>query len=173
MPPINPRHSRPIDFHRWSDHPEVTGLVGEVWVEFFGELEGSNKPGPKPKARPRDILKVVWLDLYVAWTTDPDLSIGVDLNLRKWVAGSRYNALHLFKAVPAIIHRLTDAGLIELAFLRNSGLRRKSPFPLQAHATRRSRQFRGPRSDSRGRSECGFRWIGDQGLLQRCARRRP
>lgn len=63
MPPINPRHSRPIDVHRWSDHPEVNGLVGEVWIEFFEEVEGSNKPGPKPKARPRDMLKVVLLDL--------------------------------------------------------------------------------------------------------------
>jgi hypothetical protein len=26
----NPRFSRPIDVHRWSDHPEVKALVGEV-----------------------------------------------------------------------------------------------------------------------------------------------
>jgi len=115
MPPINPRHSRPLDVHRWSDHPEVNGLVGEVWDRIFqGEQEGS-KPGPKPKARPRDMLKVVLLDLYVAWKTDPELSIGVDLNLRKWVTGSRYNALHLSRAVPGIIHRLEDVGLIDLS----------------------------------------------------------
>ena len=33
MPPIDPNHSRPIDVHRWSDHPEVNGLMGEVWEE--------------------------------------------------------------------------------------------------------------------------------------------
>ena len=67
------------------------------------------------------MLKVVLLDLYVAWTTDPELSIGVDLNLRKWVAGSRYNALHLSRAVPGIIHRLAEEGLIDLSVGSYSG----------------------------------------------------
>ncbi|MEQ8870653.1 MAG: hypothetical protein RIC92_18130, partial [Roseovarius sp.] len=118
--PIDPHHSRPLDVHRWSDHPEVNALVGEVWDEVFGEEEGV-RPGPKPKARPRDMLKVILLDLYVAWTTDPDLSIGVNLNLKKWVPGSRYNALHLSRAVPDQIHRLAEAGLIELSMGSYSG----------------------------------------------------
>ena len=40
MTPINPQHSRPIDVHRWSDHPEVNGLVTEVWDSFFAEEQG-------------------------------------------------------------------------------------------------------------------------------------
>ncbi|RXV58071.1 hypothetical protein C6W92_17180 [Roseovarius sp. A46] len=67
------------------------------------------------------MLKVILLDLYVAWTTDPELSIGVNLNLKRWVTGSRYNALHLSRAVPAQIHRLADAGLIELSLGSYSG----------------------------------------------------
>lgn len=114
MEPLNPRHSRPIDVHRWSDHPEVNGLVREVWSSHFEEVD-KNRPGPKAKARPRDMLKVVLLDLYVAWTTDPELSIGVDLNLKKWKPGSRYNALHLSRKTPEVIHRLAEVGLIELA----------------------------------------------------------
>jgi len=120
MPPIDPSHSRPIDVHRWSDHQEVNALVGEIWEEVFGGQDRP-RPGPKPKARPRDMLKVILLDLYVAWTTDPELSIGVNLNLKKWVAGSRYNALHLSRAVPDQIHRLADAGLIELSMGSYSG----------------------------------------------------
>ncbi len=27
----NPWHSRPIDVHRWSDHPEVAELVDRIW----------------------------------------------------------------------------------------------------------------------------------------------
>ena len=27
----NPWHSRPIDVHRWSDHPEVAVLVDRIW----------------------------------------------------------------------------------------------------------------------------------------------
>ncbi|MHA7829053.1 MAG: hypothetical protein ACX93P_16010 [Roseovarius sp.] len=115
MASINPNYSRPLDVHRWSDHPEVNGLVGTIWDGVFDGEEGGRRPGPKPKARPRDMLKVILLDLYVAWTTDPELSIGVNLNLRRWVAGSRYNALHLSRKTPDIIHRLAEVGLIELS----------------------------------------------------------
>jgi hypothetical protein len=31
----NPRHSRPIDVHRWSDHPEVKALVEEIWLNHL------------------------------------------------------------------------------------------------------------------------------------------
>jgi hypothetical protein len=31
MTTIDPHHSRPLDVHRWSDHPEVNVLVREVW----------------------------------------------------------------------------------------------------------------------------------------------
>nr|WP_321254693.1 hypothetical protein [uncultured Ruegeria sp.] len=27
----NPWHSRPIDVHRWSDHPEVAELIDRIW----------------------------------------------------------------------------------------------------------------------------------------------
>lgn len=121
MAPINPRHSRPIDVHRWSDHPEVNGLVKEVWEEFFGKEKEGPKPGPKPKTRRREMLKVILLDLYVAWVTDPELSIGVNLNYKKWIAGSRYNALHLTRVVPDIIHRLEEVGLVDLSIGSYSG----------------------------------------------------
>ncbi len=122
MTGINPHYSRPLDVHRWSDHPEVNELVGEVWREHFEDVgEEAAKPGPKPKARRKDMLKVVLLDLYVAWTTDPELSIGVNLDLKKWVPGSRYNALHLSRHTPAIIHRLEEVGMIELSTGSYSG----------------------------------------------------
>jgi hypothetical protein len=31
----NPRYSRPLDVHRWSDHPEVKALVEEVWEGYL------------------------------------------------------------------------------------------------------------------------------------------
>lgn len=33
MAPIDPHHSRPLDVHRWSDHPEVNRVVAEVWAQ--------------------------------------------------------------------------------------------------------------------------------------------
>ena len=53
MPTIdNPNHSRPLDVHRWSDHPEVKALVEKLWEDHLpeamtGVLEGKGKVGPK------------------------------------------------------------------------------------------------------------------------------
>ncbi len=30
----DPWHSRPIDVHRWSDHPEVAELVDRIWDDL-------------------------------------------------------------------------------------------------------------------------------------------
>jgi hypothetical protein len=32
---LDPWYSRPIDVHRWSDHPEVKGLTDKVWGEAW------------------------------------------------------------------------------------------------------------------------------------------
>ncbi|MDO6478440.1 hypothetical protein [Shimia thalassica] len=44
----NPWHSRPIDVHRWSEHPEVKGLVDRIWGGFLGEKIAEYGRGPKP-----------------------------------------------------------------------------------------------------------------------------
>jgi len=66
----DPWHSRPIDVHRWSDHPEVAGLAEAVWEEYVGIVQ---KSGPKPKTSFRHQLRVLLIDLYVAWLKDPKL----------------------------------------------------------------------------------------------------
>jgi hypothetical protein len=73
----NPHHSRPIDVHRWSDHPEVRDFVNRLWDAHFEE---EARTGPKPKQAYRNQLRVVILDLYVAWLEDPELSIGVPMS---------------------------------------------------------------------------------------------
>ncbi len=42
----NPWHSRSIDVHRWSDHPEVVQLCDRIWD---GYLPNDQTTGPKPK----------------------------------------------------------------------------------------------------------------------------
>lgn len=54
----NPWHSRPIDVHRWSDHPEVKALVDRIWDQYLPE-EVVGKPGPKPKLSFRKQLRVL------------------------------------------------------------------------------------------------------------------
>ncbi|MDU8928222.1 hypothetical protein RXV86_12565 [Alisedimentitalea sp. MJ-SS2] len=45
----NPRHSRPIDVHRWSEHPEVKALVDTIWEKYLPEDITKAGPGPKPR----------------------------------------------------------------------------------------------------------------------------
>jgi len=45
----NPWHSRPLDVHRWSEHPEVKSLVDNIWDEYVEETVPEKGPGPKPK----------------------------------------------------------------------------------------------------------------------------
>lgn len=86
----NPQHSRPIDVHRWSEHPGVRGFVDRIWEQHFEDAGGT---GPKPKQPFRNQLRVVVLDLYVAWLEDPELNIGVSMSSNAWNTLSRYNAL--------------------------------------------------------------------------------
>jgi len=109
----DPWHSRPIDVHRWSDHPEVKEFVGRIWDEYL-PAEVVGKSGPKPKMAFRKQLRVLILDLYVAWLDDPELCIGVSMSVNAWKTGSRYNALHLSKKLIPIIKALHKADLIDL-----------------------------------------------------------
>lgn len=113
---IDPRHSRPLDVHRWSDHPEVRAICDHLWASApFQEYHEDGRTGPKPKRRVKDQLRVLLLDLYVAWKTDTTLSIGVSMGVSEWKTSSRYNALHLSKWIPALVHKLHDANWIELS----------------------------------------------------------
>jgi len=109
----NPWHSRPVDVHRWSDHPEVAGLCERVWEGYLQELTGVS--GPKPKTAFRHQLRVLMLDLYVAWLEDPELSIGVSMSSNYWDTSSRYNAIHISKKIIPIIHALVEADLLDIA----------------------------------------------------------
>jgi len=114
----NPKHSRPIDVHRWSDHPEVKALVDRIWDGYLPpEIVGKQGPrtGPKPKTSFRKQLRVLILDLYVAWLDDPELSIGVSMSSNSWQTNSRYNALHLSKKLIPIITALHAADLLDMA----------------------------------------------------------
>lgn len=116
-PPIeDPWYSRPLDVHRWSDHPEVKELVDTVWDVHFLDMErGASAPGPRPKTSFRYQLRLLILDLYVAWLEDPALSVGVAMSVNYWDTTSRYNALNISKQIIPIVKRLEEVGLIDLA----------------------------------------------------------
>ena len=66
-------NSRPLDVHRWSDHPEVNSFVNRIYEEQI------HYPGENARIKKKH-LKVVLLDLYVAWSEDPEQSIGVHMS---------------------------------------------------------------------------------------------
>ena len=99
---IDPWHTNPLDVHRWSDHPEVNKLVDKLWIAVVEPALGgrSNNTG---LSGPKKQLKVLLLDLYVAWLEDPTLCIGISRNNNSYSANSRYNALHISRKIVDIV----------------------------------------------------------------------
>ncbi|WP_171211866.1 hypothetical protein [Ruegeria sp. HKCCA5426] len=117
FPITNPHYSKLLDVHRFSEHPNVSHLTKQIWAICYGEPESSNprKGGVRPKANSFAQLRAILLDLFVAWDTDPELSIGVAMSNTAWSTGSRYNKIGMSRLAPKIIHRLHEVGYISLA----------------------------------------------------------
>jgi len=96
-------HSRPLDVHRWSDHPEVNAFVDDIFNTYFKQKTNIRKKH----------LKVILLDLYVAWRDDPSLTIGVAMSPKAYKAGkSRYNSLNIKRTTIDIVNKLKELELI-------------------------------------------------------------
>jgi hypothetical protein len=111
----DPWHSRILDVHRWSDHPEIIRVVTQIWDAHFQHLHEEGRSGPRPKRSYPHQLRVLILDLYVAWLEDPTLSVAVSMSANDWKTWSRYNALGISKKVLPLIHGLAKAGMIDVA----------------------------------------------------------
>ena len=110
---INRYHSRPLDVHRWSDHPEATKLRDTIWNQYFKEKFLIGGKGNKAKSEPKKQFKILLLDLYVAWLDDPELSIGVGMSNSAFRTNHRYNALFISSKIIDIINHAHAAGLID------------------------------------------------------------
>ena len=108
-------NSRPLDVHRWSEHPEVHALIANLWERYFQDMwPDTGRPGKRPLGDHKRQLRVLILDLFVAWKVDPNLSIGVHMSNSGYRAGSRYNALHISPVIIDLVHRAHEVGLIGL-----------------------------------------------------------
>ena len=88
---IDPNHSKPLDVHKWSDHPEINKLVDDLRLQVVEPALGG-KSNNKGKSDPKRQLKVLLMDLYVAWLDDPTLSVGINFNNNAYTVNSRNNA---------------------------------------------------------------------------------
>ena len=111
---INRHHSRPLDVHRWSDHPEAIKLRDTIWNQYFKEkFTKRSTRGKKPNSGAMKQFKTLILDLYVAWLDDPKLAIGVGMSKSAYKTNSRYNSLFISSKIIDIINHAFDVGLID------------------------------------------------------------
>ena len=103
---LNYINSRPLDVHRWSEYPEVNEFVNEIYSELVS-IKGHETTSKK-------LVKVILLDLYVAWSADPDLMIMFSKNNNSYKAKSRYNELHIGKTIIKIVEGLVSNKIIEI-----------------------------------------------------------
>ena len=107
LPNIDLNYSRPLDVHRWSEHPEVNTFVDRIYSSL-PQLIGNKKIR-------KQHLKVLLLDLYLAWSVDPDLKLAISRDNNSYKAKSRYNELHISKVTPQVVDLLGEAGLVHQA----------------------------------------------------------
>lgn len=98
-------HSRPLDVHKWSEYPEVNEVVDHVFDLLPSLFQNKNKA--------KKHLKVLLLDLYVAWLADPELKIAISRNKNDYKSKSRYNELHVSYLIVTVVDALIEAGLLE------------------------------------------------------------
>jgi len=104
-------YSRPLDVHRISEYPEVQRII----TYLFDEMKSSGLIGKSPKDQFLKHLKVVVLDLYVAYLGDPLVYLGYSRGKDKYSKESRLGRLFL-RYRPMM--RVVD-GLIALGYLEN------------------------------------------------------
>jgi hypothetical protein len=112
LPDIDRWHSRPLDVHRWSNHPEIKDLTDQLYVEC--EINKLDKAGNRrPKKSAKDMLQVLLLDLYVAWLNDPSLALGFSKNHNSYAANSRMDRIFIGNNIIKVEEKLFAAGYIE------------------------------------------------------------
>ena len=97
-------NARPLDVHRWSEYPEVNDFVNEIY-STLKSIKGHQNTGKK-------LVKVLLLDLYVAWSGDPSMKIMFSRDNNAYKAKSRYSELHIGKTIIGIVDTLVTEGII-------------------------------------------------------------
>lgn len=104
MSNTNLNNSRPLDVHRWSEYPEVNSIVDRIYSSLPTSIGNQNIR--------KKHLKVILLDLYLAWIVDPELKLAISRDNNHYKAKSRYNELHISKVTAQVTDLLEGAGLV-------------------------------------------------------------
>ena len=100
---------RPLDVHCWSDYSEVNAAVNAL----FNDLRHAPEFPAGNKSLRKKHIKVVILDLYATWISDPTRYIAYSRSKNDYKGRSRYNKLHIsFLTVP-VVDALHSRGYVE------------------------------------------------------------
>ena len=103
-------YSRPLDVHRISEYPEVQRMI----TYLFDEMKSSGLIGKSPRKKILKHLKVVVLDLYVAYLHDPLVYLGYSRSPRDYSGNTRLGQLFLgYRPTIRVVDGLLDLGYLE------------------------------------------------------------
>jgi len=118
-------NSRLLDVHRHSDYPEVDAAVEAVWLL----VDQSGRQNIRKKH-----IKLVVLDLYVAWLTDQSMWIAFYRRKDEYKSNQRYNKLHITHTTIKVVDILNAANLID--HVKGHHVRESGGNYLQSHMSR-------------------------------------
>ena len=107
-------HSRPLDIHTWSDHPEINIIVDKVWHSLGQYRQTKLIPkGNRKGTPPIRLLKVLLVNLYATFLDDSALWTGVARSANAYAPTSRYNGLNVSFKIVQLIDGLVELGYLE------------------------------------------------------------
>ncbi len=103
-------HSRPLDIHTWSDHPEINIIVDKVWHSLGQYRQETLIPkGNRKGTHPKLLIKVLLVHLYETFLDDPTLWTGVARSANAYAPTSRYNSLNVSFKIVYLIDGISGA----------------------------------------------------------------
>ncbi|QJF50761.1 hypothetical protein [Roseobacter ponti] len=97
-------YSDRLDVHRWTDHKEAIPFINNIYDRYFA--------GGYRNVTMKN-LKVVVLDLFVKWKSDPNLKTSYSRNSNDYQVGSIYNELHISRKTIDVVDKLSEVGLVK------------------------------------------------------------
>lgn len=103
-------YSRRLDVWKWKDFPEINDLVQDVYEAYYAGIY-TRKDAIK---RAKKHLKVLLIDLYVAFIDDPKLLIGLPMDPDAYSKRSNWHSIYITSMIVPIVNRAVEVGLLEL-----------------------------------------------------------
>ena len=101
--------SKPLDVHHLSEHKEVKKVINQI----LAEMKDSGALGRSPVVKIRKHLKVVVLDLYLTYSSDPLAYVAYSRRATSY-SKTRLSQLYLnYRPMMRVVDGLVDLGYIE------------------------------------------------------------